>query len=129
MTKPAHTLASQFFYDPSQNDENSARGLSRTINFTNENPVLIQAPLIDIGLFTCQTMYVDNADNTNAVTIIFRGIPYRVKVKGNMQGFYPVLTSADMLDVSIQSAMSTGTTTVIFINAALVGEMTNWSTV
>lgn len=129
MTKPAHTLASQFFYDPSQNDENSARALSRTINFADGNPVVIQAPLIDLGLFTCQTLYVDNADNTNVVTITFRGIPYRLKIKASTQGFYPVLTSADMLDVLIQSASSTGTTTVIFINAALVGEMTNWSTV
>lgn len=129
MTKPAHTLASQFFYDPSTNDENSARALSRTISFGNENPVVIQAPLIDLGLFTCQTLYVDNADNTNVVTITFRGIPYRLKIKPNTQGFYPVLTGPDMLDVSIQSALSTGTTTVVFINVAMIGEMINWSTV
>lgn len=128
MIKPAHTLASQFFYDPSQNDENSARGLSRTFEFASGNGIRIQAPLIDVGLFTCQTVYVDNADNPNNVSLTFRGIPYRLKTKGHTQGFYPVLTSADMLDVLIQSSASSGTSTIIFINAVLVGEMMTWST-
>lgn len=127
MTKSAYSPAIPFFYDPTQNDENSARAYVRTIDWSQGNPVSIKAPLIDIGLFTCQTMFVDNVTNNNFITITFCGLPYRVRVKANTQGFFPVLMGGDTLEVEILSNGTLGTTTMTFINVAMVGEMMVWT--
>lgn len=49
--------------------------------------VVIRAPLIDLGLFACQTLDA----NPNNVIITFQSIPYSIKIEGNTQGFHPVL--------------------------------------
>lgn len=58
-------------------------------------PVLnldITAEFLDGVIDFVQSVYIDNADNASPLDLVFHGAPvdYRIRVKANTQGWYPI---------------------------------------
>lgn len=62
-----------------------------------------------------QAVYVDNSLNASAVTFTFSGMQYKIVVKPNTQGIYPVLVNVGGMGVTV-TATNGVKVPVIFFN-------------
>lgn len=67
-----------------------------------------------------QSMYLDNGANANALTLVFGGFNYTIKVKANTQGIYPVVCPVVPVRWQvINGAAADITINAIFMNVAI----------
>ncbi|MGI0012236.1 MAG: DUF1859 domain-containing protein [Nitrososphaera sp.] len=116
-----------FFHNPQVNEEDGARVLPLVFDFSSDTVQEFSMPLSDVGLFSVQTVYIDNGGNANAVTLTIRGTNQRIIVSPNSQGYYALLASPQALDIIVEA--TAGIVRFHFINIAMIGQLTNWKTV
>lgn len=68
-----------------------------------------------------QGVYIDNSADANALTLSLDGAPGQVvKVKGNTQGFYPLIAPQGPLRITVTSTQAAVKKTLIFLSMPIM---------
>lgn len=109
-------------------------GVSLTLNF---NPIAsggsgqyIQLPILQLQqlgkLTVIQTIFIDQSQNDNAVTLNIPGSLQNITAKGRTQGFYPLIFPQGAASINFSTALGTGLVPIVLLNIAIQGVV--WAT-
>lgn len=101
----------------SQKPKSGPVGIPITLDFTGGNVNVSGDLALEMSqsvIEYVQAIYIDNSLNASPLTITFSGMGYKITVKANTQGIYPVITQQGALSWRASSAGNVAVPTIMF---------------